>query len=50
MPIWLRKFTFKKIEEHLKKMSEASKNTAPKKSLPKGPNIRPSFTSKGSKK
>lgn len=31
-------------------MSEASKNTAPKKSLPKGPNIRPSFTSKGSKK
>ena len=50
MPIWLRKFTFKSIQEHMKKVSEASNKAQPKKSLPKGPSIQPSFTSKSSKK
>jgi len=49
MPIWLRKFTFNKIQEHFDILSEKDKpqRTKPKKSL--GPDIKPSYTAKASK-
>ena len=51
MPIWLRKFTFKNIQEHFDKVSEQNKKqTAPKSKSSFGPDIKPSFTSKGIKK
>jgi len=49
MPIWLRKFTFKTIQEHFDKQSEKNKEP-PSESKPAfGPNIKPSFTAKASK-
>jgi len=50
MPIWLRNFTFKKINDYQSKLAEQSKKASPKKQNTLGPNIQPSFTSKGSKK
>jgi len=51
MPIWLRRFTYKKIVEHFEKIAEQNKKaTTPKNKPSLGPNIKPSFTSKGSKK
>jgi len=49
MPIWLRKFTFKTIQDHFDKLSEKSnvQPTKPKKSF--GPDIKPSYTAKASK-
>jgi hypothetical protein len=49
MPIWLRKFTFKTIQDHFDKLSEKSniQPTKPKKAF--GPDIRPSYTAKASK-
>ena len=49
MPIWLRKFTFKCIQEHLEKAAEINKQKAPSGKKTLGPNIKPSFTAKASK-
>jgi len=55
MPIWLRRFTFKKIEEHytqqqaeIEKQQNKLQNRQTAK-LPKGPAIKPSYTTKASK-
>jgi len=53
MPIWLRNFTFQKINEFYEKEAEAnkkaSKGTTPS-SMPKGPNIKkPSYSTKARK-
>lgn len=52
MPIWLRKFTFSKIQEFYKAKQEAEKSQLSKidksKSTQKGPDIKPSYTSKAS--
>ena len=51
MPIWLRKFTFKKIQEHYDKVSEASQTKKPpSKKRPVGPDIKPAYTTQSSKK
>jgi len=47
MPIWLRKFTFRNIQEHYEKANKASSN---KTTPARGPDISPSYTSKASKK
>jgi hypothetical protein len=50
MPIWLRNFTFQKMNEFYEKEQEAmnkSKSKAPAKSAPKGPSVRkPSYSTK----
>ena len=53
MPIWLRNFTFQKINEFYEKEAEASKKasrgTTPT-SMPRGPNIKkPSYSTKARK-
>ena len=53
MPIWLRNFTFQKINEFYEKEAEATKKasrgTTPS-SMPKGPAIRkPSYSTKARK-
>ena len=52
MPIWLRKFTFQKINEFYEKEAEAHAKASGKSaatSMPKGPAIRqPSYTSQAS--
>jgi len=54
MPIWLRKFTFQKINEFYEKEAEAAAKASGKstnKSMPRGPAIKqPSYTSKASNK
>ena len=52
MPIWLRKFTFNTIQEHLDKIDEARKKASGKQTLdpPKGPGIKPNFTTKKASK
>lgn len=53
MPIWLRKFTFQKIQEYYEKKAEAEKEAADKaKGIQKAessvarPNIAPTYTTK----
>jgi len=50
MPIWLSKVTFTAIKEHYNSVAEQNKKATTKKKTSFGPNIQPSFTSKGSKK
>jgi hypothetical protein len=50
MPIWLRKFTFQKIQEHFDSLAEQTKTKSSKKKKTFGPDIKPSFTAKASKK
>tara|TARA_R100000951_G_scaffold112524_1_gene113000 strand:- start:167 stop:319 length:153 start_codon:yes stop_codon:yes gene_type:complete len=50
MPIWLRKFTFQKIQDHFDSLAEQNKTKSPKKKKTFGPDIKPSFTAKASKK
>lgn len=54
MPIWLRRFTFSKLKEHYEKQNEEAEKiksqSKSKPSMPKGPNIKPSYTSKASTK
>jgi len=51
MPIWLRKFTFNKIQEHYDKVSDASQTKKPpSKKRPVGPDIKPAYTTQSSKK
>tara|TARA_R110002167_G_scaffold50649_10_gene147421 strand:- start:6682 stop:6834 length:153 start_codon:yes stop_codon:yes gene_type:complete len=49
MPIWLRKFTFNKIQEHFDKVSKANSKPEPTHKKPLGPGIKPSFIAKASK-
>lgn len=54
MPIWLRKYTFTRLQEYYRKQNEelekAKGKSTLKGSLPKGPNIRkPSYTTKAGK-
>ena len=54
MPIWLRNFTFQKVEEFYEKKAEAEKKASGKSTLggnvPKGPAIRkPSYSTKAPK-
>lgn len=54
MPIWLRKFTFSKLQEFYEKRNKEMEKAAGKSTLstnlPKGPNIRkPSYTTKAGK-
>jgi len=50
MPIWLRNFTFQKMNEYYEKEQEAmnkSKSKAPSKAAPRGPSVRkPSYSTK----
>jgi hypothetical protein len=51
MPIWLRNFTFRKLEEHFKKQQEEynkaqNKQTAPKSKIPAKP---PTYSAKARK-
>ena len=49
-PIWLRNFTFKKMNDYYEEESKASKKGTPAKSMPKGPAIRkPSYSTKARK-
>ena len=53
MPIWLRIFTFKTIQEHMEKINEerkAASGQASTKAPVKGPNVKPDFTTKRSSK
>lgn len=53
MPIWLRKFTFQTIQEHMDKLAEerkAASGQASTKAPLKGPNVKPDFTTKRSSK
>ena len=53
MPIWLRKFTFQTIQEHMDKIAEARKQASGKNTTQapiKGPNVKPDFTTKRSSK
>lgn len=51
MPIWLRKFTYENIKEYHEKINKQSQNnTATKKPDIKGPDIKPSYSSKASRK
>jgi hypothetical protein len=53
MPIWLRNFTFKAIQEHMDKQVEAQKKASGQASTqapPKGPGVAPDFTTKRSSK
>ena len=46
-PIWLRNFTFKKMNEFYEEEAKASKKGTPATSMPKGPAIRkPSYSTK----
>ena len=49
-PIWLRNFTFKKMNDYYEEESKQYKKGTPAKSMPKGPAIRkPSYTTKARK-
>ena len=50
MPIWLRNFTFKKMNDYYEEEAKQYKKGTPSKSMPKGPAIRkPSYTTKARK-
>jgi hypothetical protein len=50
MPIWLRNFTFKKMNDYYEEESKQYKKGTPAQSMPKGPNIRkPSYSTKARK-
>jgi len=49
MPIWLRLFTFKKIQDYMTKQSEANQPPEPKKNRTVGPAIKPGYSTKASK-
>lgn len=44
MPIWLRMFTFKNIQEYYEKENEQTQQSMP--SMPKVPSVPPTYTSK----
>ena len=47
MPIWLRNFTFKKMNDYYEEEAKQYKKGTPAKSMPKGPNLRqPSYSTK----
>jgi hypothetical protein len=50
MPVWLRNYTFQKLNEYYEKEKEAmdkSKSKAPTKAAPRGPSVRkPSYSTK----
>ena len=50
MPVWLRNFTFQKLNEYYEKEKEAmdkAKSKSPSKSAPRGPSVRkPSYSAK----
>lgn len=50
MPVWLRNFTFQKMNEYYEKEQEAmdkAKSKTPSKSAPRGPSVRkPSYSTK----
>lgn len=53
MPIWLRKFTFNKIKDYFDKRNEEQERanqvmSNKNKQLPKGPDIKPTYTTKTS--
>jgi len=50
MPIWLRKFTFNKLRDHYDKVKKQQEPIISEKKQALGPNIQPSFITKGSKK
>lgn len=49
MPIWLRNFTFKKIEGYLKQQQESQQPQPKETKKTFGPNIKPAYTTKASK-
>ena len=49
MPIWLRNFTYRKIEDYLKKQNEVAQPKPQNTKKTVGPNIKPSYTTKASK-
>lgn len=49
MPIWLRRFTFEKIQEYYEKRNTQSEDQNPKQKPIKGPDIQPSYNVKASK-
>lgn len=49
MPIWLRNFTYRKIEDYLKKQNEVAQPKPQNSKKTVGPNIKPSYTTKASK-
>ena len=54
MPIWLRKFTFTKLQEHYENQAKELQKTQGKSTInaapPKGPNIsKPTYTTKAGK-
>ena len=49
-PIWLRNFTFQKMNEHYEEEAKQYKKSMPSKSMPKGPAIRkPNYSTKARK-
>ena len=53
MPIWLRKFTFQTIQEHMNKLAEQAKKASGQTTAQppvKGPDVKPDFTTKRSSK
>ena len=49
MPIWLRRFTFQKIQEHYSKQQEQKNPTPKTQKKVHQPNIGPSYSTKASK-
>lgn len=50
MPIWLRRFTFQKLNEFYDKENKKTQKQPTKSNLVNGPDIDPSYSSKASKK
>jgi hypothetical protein len=49
MPIWLRKFTFQKLNEYFEKQNSAVEKSTKSTSKVKGPDIDPTYKTKASK-
>ncbi len=50
MPIWLRNFTFRKMNDYYEEEAKQYKKSMPNKSVPKGPAIRqPNYSTKARK-
>jgi len=49
MPIWLRRFTFKSIEEWYEEQNKQQDQPQQNNNIPKGPDISPSYSTKASK-
>ncbi len=50
MPIWLRNFTFRKMNDYYEEEAKQYKKGTPSKSVPKGPAIRqPNYSTKARK-